>query len=91
MDPVTLIEELKRMPMPKMKDVYVRHTFECWRDDAIGNPQKVMVHIFDAGPGAFPEMRYHCRAELEDGTYAMGNPAESPETALAIVHWNDLG
>lgn len=91
MKSVELISELKRMPMPKMTEVYLRHTYECWREDANGNPQKVLVHVYDAGSGAaHPEMRYHCRAELENGNCAMGNHAESPELALAIVHWQDL-
>ena len=53
----------------------------------------VKVQLLDGGPDFHaPDYRYNVRARLEDGgPVATGNGARTPEEALDIVHWNELG
>ena len=50
----------------------------------------ISVTILDAGPKR-PQLRYSVKATTEDGRRATGNPAESIDLALDIVHWQDVG
>ena len=46
--------------------------------------------ILDGGP-RLPSHRYWVKTTAEDGREASGDPAETIETALQIVHWNKIG
>ena len=48
------------------------------------------VTILAGGPW-LPSHRYWVKATAEDGREASGDPAETIETALQIVHWNKIG
>ena len=50
----------------------------------------IAITIFDGGPRD-PLNRYYVSATAEDGRKASGNPADTVETALQIVHWKEIG
>ena len=52
--------------------------------------REIAITIFDGGPRD-PHNRYYVSATVEDGRKASGNPADTVETALQIVHWKDVG
>ena len=53
-----------------------------------GGVREVTIRIFDK---CTPEAtRYHIIATDSDGRVATGNPAESIEATIALVHWGDL-
>lgn len=72
-------------------DIYhVVERFEFMRHRPTGGDyQKVTLEVFDMGPEK-ESIRYSCRAISEEGREAHGNPAESIDVALSIVHWDDL-
>ncbi len=70
-------------------EVWQKTTFEGCREDKKGNPQKVEVDVFDAGPNR-PEHRFYCIARSEDGKMATGNPESSIDMAILGVHWINL-
>ena len=53
--------------------------------------REIAITIFDGGGHRDPLNRYYVRATAEDGREASGNPADTVETALQIVHWNEIG
>lgn len=55
-----------------------------------GTTTKVTVTVYDRGLNAAADYRYHVDAVTEEGARATGNPAESIESALAMVHWHNL-
>ncbi len=71
-------------------EVYRKHVFECVRDPGDGEIQTIDVTIFDAGEDVDPQLRYRCTAMTQDGKMATGNPADSVDMAIRIVHWQDL-
>ena len=89
MEPIEILEKLKALPRFASATFYHRMTFECTRRDKQGQDQEVTITILDAGPDAgIP--RYHCFAETPDGRRATGNPDDSLEGLLAVLHWGDL-
>jgi hypothetical protein len=68
---------------------HVVETFKVSRTTKSGDTQKVQVQILDSAD-VNPGYRYNCVATTEDGITAMGNGADTIETAIAIVHWQDL-
>lgn len=71
-------------------EVYHKTGFHCVREAKNGHSQKVEVDILDAGPDVDPPLRYSCEAKSEDGKVATGNPAETINEMLSIVHWDKL-
>ncbi len=70
-------------------EIYRVYEFQGHRQNKAGKDQKVRIELLDAGPEA-GDLRFHCRAVLEDGRYATGNAAKTVDETLAIVHWWDL-
>jgi hypothetical protein len=87
-DPTNIIESLKSVGIG-FSEVYQVHAFECYRTRDDGQMQTVQVRILDAGLSA-KQPRYRCYAKAGDGRNATGNPGDSIEAALAVVHWGDL-
>lgn len=73
-----------------MFEVYHKDSFECIRNLGTGEMQTVEVTILDAGPDGDPQLRYRCVATTQDGKMATGNPADSIDMAVMIVHWQEL-
>jgi hypothetical protein len=86
MEPDEIIEQLERNTF--FDALHVAHTFECYRNRKDGSTQKVNVRILDYGPGS--HARYTVVAVADDGAAATGNPGETIQVALAMVHWGDL-
>ena len=82
-----ILERLKRAS--GAFEVYHRTEYTLYRERKGGGVQEVLVEILDAGPSK-QHTRYHVHARSENGATATGNPAESIEVALAIVHWGNL-
>ena len=70
--------------------VYRKIDFVSYRETRDGRHQEVAITILDAGANSPAHLRYHCVARSEDGKQASGNPSESLEAALTMVHWSDL-
>lgn len=87
--PVDLIPELKSRV--GLTEAYHVTTFKGYRKSGpqVGDIQEVTVEIWDAGPERRAS-RYMILAVSEGGKVASGNPVDSIETALALVHWADL-
>ena len=79
-----------REVVPGRPEVYEKTEFSCYRTRKDGSMQNVTVTILDAGINSPANLRYHVHAEADDGAKATGNPENSIETALSIVHWGDL-
>ena len=86
LSPDNIRAQLLKLPGLNMDEVYHVTTFRCYRRTKAGDTQLVIVEILDMGP-QHPLVRYHCVALTEDGRFATGNPADSIDVALAIVHW----
>jgi hypothetical protein len=82
-----VLELLKKFS--RAAEAYHRTEYTLYRERKTGEMQEVRVVILDAGPAA-GQLRYHATATDEDGRSATGNPADSAETALAIMHWGNL-
>ena len=66
---------------------------ETWHRPAftvLSRGHETAITILDGGP-RLPSHRYWAKATAEDGREASGDPAETIETALQIVHWNKIG
>lgn len=87
MSDAEILECLKRVA--GISDAYLRREFTVFRETQDGDLQEVTVVVLDAGPSR-KGARFHVFATTEDGGRASGNPAESLDSALAIVHWSDL-
>ncbi|KPL87568.1 hypothetical protein [Herpetosiphon geysericola] len=68
----------------------VLETFELVRNAKDGRVQCVTVQILDNGTRANPHYRYGCFATADDGRTATGNPDESIEMAIKLMHWEHL-
>ena len=79
-----------REVVPGRPEVYGKTEFSCYRTHKDGSIQNVTVTILDAGINSPANLRYHVHAEADDGATATGNPENSIESALSIVHWGDL-
>lgn len=89
MSEAEIINHLKKVS--GFLEVYHKTSFECSRKAKDGSEQEVLVEILDAGPDVEkPQLRYQCVATTKDGKIATGNPADSIDVALSIVHWHDL-
>ena len=71
-------------------EVYQKTDFLIYRQRKDGFSQGVTVTILDAGLDSPAGTRYHAYAEATDGATASGNPENSIDVALSIVHWGDL-
>ena len=71
-------------------EVYHKTEFLLYRNAKAGGVQEVTVTILDAGENVDRGLRYQAFATTKDGKSAAGNPADSIETVLAILHWGDL-
>ena len=87
MDIAEALRQLKKVP--DLHEVYHKETFECYRERRDGSTHKVTVEVFDAGPDAQPDSRYHAVATSEDGKHATGNPA-GLDVVFLIMHWGEL-
>jgi hypothetical protein len=85
---VEIISYLKKLT--GSSEVYHKTSFECYRKAKDGTEQEVLVEILDGGTDVDPQRRYHCSATTKDGKMATGNPAESIEVVLSLVHWDEL-
>jgi hypothetical protein len=88
MHPTDLLPHLKRL-IPGASDVAHVTEYEIDRELPSGGSETVIVRVFDSGPSR-SDMRYAVTASSKDGKYATGNPADSPDLALALVHWDNL-
>lgn len=77
------------MKAAKAFEGYSVSTIRLYRNRKDGSVQTVTVEVLDAGPDQ--QNRFHVYAKSDDGKSATGNPADTLETALAIVHWGNLG
>lgn len=89
MNPMDIHESLKKLGQGFF-EVHHLMTFRCHRRMKEGSAQEVMVEVSDGGPD-MEQGRYSCVARSNDGKTALGNPAESIEDALSLVHWHNLG
>ena len=70
----------------QIDELYEVTTFKGYRKS-----KRVTVHLLDLGPDCEnPGTRFACEVEQEDGKKAMGNNANEPDQAVAIVHWSEL-
>ena len=83
------IKKLREV-VPGRPEVYQKTEFQCYRTRKDGSVQDVTVTIHDAGMNSPADLRYHVQAEADDGAKATGNPGNSIEVALSIVHWGNL-
>lgn len=67
--------------------------YECTRSKKDGGNHQVIVEIHDSGDKASPDTRYSVNARDADNPEicASGNDQPDVRTALAVVHWGDLG
>ncbi|MGC2237120.1 MAG: hypothetical protein WA584_13220 [Pyrinomonadaceae bacterium] len=86
MDKLEIIEQLKERS--KCFELYEVTTYKGYRTGKDGNVQDVNIEIFDAGEGK--SHRYHVEATTNDGKMATGNPQDSLNDAITLVHWQDL-
>ena len=71
-------------------EAYEVRTFQVVRRFRDGNQRPVTVSVYDAGSKSIVG-RYRVEVRTEDGEKeASGNPDNSLEVALAIVHWGRL-
>jgi hypothetical protein len=82
------IKALKELPIG-LFEISQKSTFHCYRHKKDGSIQEVTIDIYDAGQGA-GQVRFHCIATTDDGKLATGNAADTLETTISIVHWDDL-
>jgi hypothetical protein len=71
-------------------EAYYVTTFRCHRKTKSGGAQGVTVEIYDSGTQEGSTSRYRCLARSDDGKEASGKAASSINTALLMVHWQDL-
>jgi hypothetical protein len=71
-------------------EAYHVTTFRCRRKKKSGGLQSVTVEIYDSGTQEGSTSRYRCIARSDDGKEASGDAASSINTALLMVHWQDL-
>lgn len=83
----TIVGMLKAVP--GAFEAYLRTDYEVYRNKKDGGTQKVNIAVYDSGP-SMRSSRYHVVATSDDGRTATGNPAESLEITMAIVHWGAL-
>lgn len=83
--------DVLRLQISGVLQVQLKKEFLVRRNLKNGDVQKVTVEILDAGPNVDPQRRFKCIARAENGRTAAGNSAKTIETALALVHWWDLG
>lgn len=89
MNPDDVRKALQKTYGANFHEVHHVTTFRGYRTTSTGESQLVIVDILDLGPDA-RDFRYSCHALTEDGRFATGNPADSIDHALSIVHWDDL-
>jgi hypothetical protein len=77
------------MKAARASEGYAVTQYKLYRTRKDGSDQAVTVEVLDAGPGE--KNRFHVYARSDDGASATGNPADSLDVALAIVHWGNLG
>lgn len=87
MSSVEILDQLKAVT--GAFEAYHRTEYVVYRDTASGGVQEIHIEVLDAGPSK-PHIRYQVTATSDEGKKATGNPSESLEVALAIVHWHDL-
>lgn len=75
--------------VPGAHEIYRCHSLVGYRDRPEGGTEKFEVDILDAGPSR-PHLRYSVRVRTENGGFASGNPAESVELAVALVHFENI-
>ncbi len=61
--------------------------FEAVRRDSKGDAQNVTIEVTDTPQ--FETVPYHCTVKTDEKT-ATGNSAKSTDSAIKIVHWQDL-
>lgn len=83
--------DVLRLQMSGVLQVQLKKEYLVQRKLENDDVQKVTVEILDAGPNVDPQRRFKCIARAADGRTAAGNSAKTIETALALVHWRDLG
>jgi hypothetical protein len=72
-------------------EAYRITTYECWRNNKKNEPQEIVIKIFDAGPANHHTRFQVVATDKATGQSATGNASENLNTALAIVHWGELG
>jgi len=93
--PAVTSDELQRTiasiktSVPGAFEVYRRYEFVGYREMRRGGTEGFRVELLDAGPSD-PHIRYTVKVETEHGGRAVGNPAESIEIALMILHMEHI-
>lgn len=67
--------------------------FECTHRKRDGSHHQVIVEVHDHGDKASPDTRYgvFARDAVDPNICASGNEQSDIGTALAVVHWGELG
>jgi len=89
-DTDAIIDKLYDVKEAAFSEIHEVRTFRCYRQKKNGGTQAVTVEIKDAGYHLGPDLRYSVLAVSDEGTRAVGNPADTIQHALVLTHWNEL-